>query len=56
MVNNTASLADQIQQLKNELIFKVEEGLNRHDPLCCNQQLDNLITIYQKYLRHSNKK
>jgi stage 0 sporulation regulatory protein len=56
MVNNTDSLEDRIQQLKNELILKIERtGLNSHDTLCYSQQLVKLITIYQRYLRHSNE-
>lgn len=56
MVNEIERMEKQIQQLKRELTLKVElSGLNSQDTLCCSQQLDKLITIYQKLL-DSNRK
>ena len=50
-------LENRINQLKKELIQVTEAtGLNSHATLCCSQKLDELITLYQKYLQHSYKK
>lgn len=57
MVKDIERLEERIQQLKMELFQKVEEtGLNSHDTLYSSQQLDNLIMIYQKYVRRSYQK
>jgi hypothetical protein len=42
-------LIEKINQLKIELIQIVKEtGFNSPDTLCCSQELDRYITIYQK--------
>ena len=42
-------LIERINQLKKELIQIVKEtGFNSPDTLCCSQELDRYITIYQK--------
>jgi stage 0 sporulation regulatory protein len=52
MVKELERLEKQIQQLKKELILKVEEnGLNSPVTLYSSQQLDKLIVIYQKCVR-----
>ena len=57
MVREIDKLDDQIHQLKKELILTAEATyLTSHDTLNCNRKLDQLITTYQKYLRHSYNK
>jgi stage 0 sporulation regulatory protein len=47
-------LEDRINQLKQELVQIVKEtGLSSHDSLCCSQNLDQYITIYQRHLQKS---
>jgi Spo0E like sporulation regulatory protein len=57
MVKEIDKLDDQIHQLKKELILTAEEtGLISDDTLNCSRKLDQLITTYQVYLRHSYNK
>lgn len=57
MIKDAERLEERIQQLKKELILKVEEtGFDSPATLNCSQQLDKLITIYQRNARNSEFK
>lgn len=50
MIKEMVRLEKRIQQLKRELVHKVEvTGINSDETLNCSQQLDKLIFTYQKF-------
>jgi hypothetical protein len=53
MFSEMEYLEGRFNQLKKELVQIVRlTGINSHETLCCSQKLDELITVYQKYLQN----
>ncbi|PLT35610.1 aspartyl-phosphate phosphatase Spo0E family protein [Bacillus sp. V5-8f] len=57
LFRSNEKLEHRIKQLKKDLIRIVEAtGLNSHETLSCSQQLDQLITVYQRNCRNEENK